>query len=51
VAQSQYHDGRACRELGIAFVWINRYKDARTDDGDPLAEFLNLISFARQVCG
>jgi len=49
VAQSQYHDGRACRELGIAFVWINRYKDARTEEADPLAEFLNLIGFAHAV--
>ena len=27
VAQSQFHDGRPANQLGIAFVWINRYND------------------------
>jgi 2-haloalkanoic acid dehalogenase type II len=49
VAQSLYHDGRACRDLGIAFVWINRYNDGRTDEADVLGEFPDLISFARRV--
>ena len=51
VAQSLYHDGRACRELGIAFVWINRYKDVRTGEAEVLAEFSDLLAFAREACG
>lgn len=27
VAQSRFHDGRPANQLGIAFVWINRYND------------------------
>lgn len=46
VAQSVFHDGAACAQLGIDWVWINRYEDANTSDVKPLAEFPDLDSLA-----
>jgi 2-haloalkanoic acid dehalogenase type II len=48
-AQSLHHDGRPCKELGIAFVWINRYNDAKSENADILREFSDLVSFARSI--
>jgi len=45
VAQSVFHDGTACAQLGIDWIWINRYADANTSDVKPLAEFPDLDSF------
>lgn len=61
VAQSLHHDGVPAGELGIPFVWINRYGE--TTDGNVgshsgvrggqrmLAEFSDLRSFADIACG
>lgn len=46
VAQSLFHDGQPCRELGIAFVWINRYKERNRSEVSPLAEYADLDSLA-----
>jgi 2-haloacid dehalogenase len=46
VAQSQYHDGRACKRHGLPFVWINRYNDVCDPQVPMLAEFPDLQSFA-----
>ncbi len=51
VAQSLYHDGAPANQLGIAFVWINRYNEANETSVKPLAEFPTLASFADAVCG
>ncbi len=50
VAQSLYHDGAPAADLGLAFVWINRYKEANRTDVRPLAEFTDLGSFAEAAC-
>jgi len=42
VAQSLYHDGRPATQLGLAFVWINRYNHANDTEVVPLAEFSDL---------
>lgn len=47
VAQSLFHDGVPTGELGIAYVWINRYSDANTTGVRPLGEYADLKSFAR----
>lgn len=46
VAQSVFHDGQPAKELGLAFVWINRYKETNTTTVRPLAEFPDLHSLA-----
>lgn len=46
VAQSLYHDGVPAGELGIPFVWINRYDDRNDTGVSPLATFPDLKSFA-----
>lgn len=51
VAQSLYHDGVPAKELGLAFVWINRYKELNNTGVRPLAEFPDLRSFADAACG
>jgi len=51
VAQSLYHDGAPANELGLAFVWINRYKERNNTAVRPLAEFPDLRSFADAACG
>jgi 2-haloacid dehalogenase len=51
VAQSLYHDGAPANELGLAFVWINRYKERNHTSVRPLAEFPDLRSFADAACG
>jgi len=50
VAQSLYHDGAPANELGLAFVWINRYKEPNRTSVRPLAEFPDLCSFADAAC-
>jgi len=50
VAQSLYHDGVPANELGLAFVWINRYKEPNRTGVRPLAEFPDLRSFADAAC-
>lgn len=49
VAQSLFHDGVPTAELGIAFVWINRYNDANTARVRSLGEYVDLKSFAEVV--
>jgi len=51
VAQSLYHDGAPANKLGLAFVWINRYKELNNTGVRPLAEFPDLRSFADAACG
>lgn len=51
IAQSVFHDGVPCGELGFAFVWINRYKDANETKARPLAEFADLKSLADEAAG
>lgn len=46
VAQSLFHDGIPAGELGIAYVWINRYNDSNELAVSPLATFPDLRSFA-----
>lgn len=46
VAQSLFHDGGPAGELGIAFVWINRYKHENDTDVVPDAEFASLAELA-----
>lgn len=50
VAQSLFHDGEPARDLGLAFVWINRYKHSPMGSAVPLAEFADLRSFADAAC-
>lgn len=49
VGQSPYHDGRAAQQVGIPFVWINRYADRGDPSVHVLAEFPDLKSFADAV--
>jgi 2-haloalkanoic acid dehalogenase type II len=51
VAQSLFHDGVPAQGLGIAFVWINRYKEVNTTAVRPLAEFADLKSLADATVG
>ena len=51
VAQSLFHDGFPAKELGIAYVWINRYRDGNTTSVIPLAEYADLQSLAEAACG
>ncbi|MGB0716084.1 MAG: HAD-IA family hydrolase [Phycisphaerae bacterium] len=46
VAQSLYHDGRPANELGLAYIWINRYKDKDELGIRKDAEFADLQSLA-----
>ncbi|MEK6674983.1 MAG: HAD-IA family hydrolase [Planctomycetota bacterium] len=46
VAQSLFHDGEPCAQLGIPFVWINRYDDVPVGSAKPLAVFRDLHSLA-----
>lgn len=50
VAQSLFHDGIPAQELGIAFVWINRYKEENRTSVRPVAEFGDLAAFADVAC-
>ena len=50
VAQSLFHDGVPAQALGLAFVWINRYKEMNRTAVQPLAEFDDLCSLADQAC-
>jgi len=47
VAQSLFHDGAPAGELGLAYVWINRYKQTNETTVTPLAEFPDLDGLAR----
>lgn len=46
VAQSLYHDGQPANELGLAYVWINRYKDTDDLGVKKVAEYPDLRSLA-----
>lgn len=46
VAQSLFHDGEPAGKLGIAFVWINRYKHQNDTEVAPAAEFASLAELA-----
>jgi len=46
VAQSLYHDGVPAGELGLHYVWINRYHGKSSKGVSMLAEFADLESFA-----
>lgn len=50
VAQSLFHDGVPAQELGIAYVWINRYGDANVTNVKPLMTFPDLRSLADVGC-
>ena len=50
VAQSLYHDGIPATELGIAYVWINRYSESNLTQVRPLATFPDLKSLADVAC-
>ena len=43
-AQSLFHDGAPANELGLAYVWINRYKQDNNTDVAPLATFTDLAA-------
>ncbi len=45
-AQSLFHDGVPAGKLGIAYVWINQYKDLIETRVNPLAQYPDLASFA-----
>lgn len=51
VAQSLFHDGVPAQELGIAYVWINRYRDSNSTAVAPVAEYTDLISLAEAAGG
>ncbi len=51
VAQSLFHDGGPANQLGLAYIWINRYKQANETSVRPLAEYPDLRSFADVACG
>ena len=46
VAQSLFHDGAPAGELGLSYVWINRYGDANDTAVQPLATYPDLLSLA-----
>jgi 2-haloacid dehalogenase len=46
VAQSLYHDGVPAAELGLNYVWINRYGGKNTQAVPSIAEFADLASLA-----
>ncbi|MHC4696497.1 MAG: HAD-IA family hydrolase [Planctomycetota bacterium] len=50
VAQSLYHDGVPTGQLGIAYVWINRYNDVNELSVKPLAAYTDLKSLADRAC-
>lgn len=50
VAQSLFHDGVPADKTDVAFVWINRYKDANETSARPIAQYRDLASFADAVC-
>lgn len=49
VAQSLYHDGRPAGELGLAYVWINRYNHRNETDVRPLASFADLTGLVEAM--
>ena len=51
VAQSLYHDGVPAAELGLAYVWINRYRGENDTTARPVAEYPDLKSLADAACG
>ena len=51
VAQSLYHDGVPAAELGLAYVWINRYQGVNDTTVRPVAEYPDLKSLADAACG
>jgi 2-haloacid dehalogenase len=51
VAQSLFHDGVPAQELGLAFAWINRYKQQNDTFVRPTLEVPDLKSLADVLCG
>lgn len=51
VAQSLFHDGVPAAELGLAYVWINRYSQGNDTSARPVAEFADLLSMVDACCG
>jgi 2-haloalkanoic acid dehalogenase type II len=50
VAQSLFHDGVPAGDLGLAFVWINRYNESPAGAIPMVAQFHDLKSLADEVC-
>ena len=50
VAQSLFHDGVPAQELGLAFAWVNRYKQVNATSVRPTVEMPNLKSLAAMLC-
>ncbi|MGD2109270.1 MAG: HAD-IA family hydrolase [Phycisphaerae bacterium] len=50
VAQSLFHDGIPTMELGLAFVWINRYGESNPTRVEPVATVPDLKSLAQIAC-
>lgn len=50
VAQSLYHDGGPAGQLGLAFAWINRYKQVNDTRVRPTIETPDLKSLAVAIC-
>lgn len=46
VGQSLFHDARPTHELGVPFVWINRYAQSGDASLRPVGEYPDLQSFA-----
>jgi FMN phosphatase YigB (HAD superfamily) len=46
VAQSLFHDGEPAQELGLPFVWINRYGEANRSSVNSPTTFVDLKSLA-----
>lgn len=51
VAQSIFHDGGPAQQLGLAFAWINRYKQVNSTSIRPSVEVPDLKSLAVMLCG
>lgn len=50
VAQSLYHDGAPAQELGLAFAWVNRYKQSNSTGVRPTVETMDLQTLANILC-
>lgn len=51
VAQSLMHDGVPANELGIVYVWINRYNHNNDRQAKVLAEYPTMMALADDICG
>ena len=50
MAQSLHHDGIPAGQLGLAYVWINRYNEPKETGVRPLVEYPDLKSLADVAC-